>query len=151
MNNGDLSGPYLAAAVLCEKVLEDKDGVLSAIRMVDRFVITAQGVGAPQNMPPVPVNLSALIVFKSGDAKGSYSVKIRPVAPSGRFAPEISLPIFLEGDERGANLLVNLGFQAVEEGLYWFDILLNEELVTRMPLRLLYQRIAQGSGGTPIH
>lgn len=33
-----------------------------------------------------------------------------------------------------------------EEGLYWFDIYMAEELVTRMPLRVLYQQI-----GTPSH
>ena len=29
-----------------------------------------------------------------------------------------------------------------EEGVYWIDVLLEEELVTRIPLRLLYQRTA---------
>ena len=30
-------GPYWATAVLCEKVLEEKDGVQSLIRVVDRI------------------------------------------------------------------------------------------------------------------
>lgn len=63
-------GPFLAVAVLCEKVLEEKDGVLSAIRMVDRIVQTAIGPAAPEEMPPVPVNLTALVCFKSGGGSG---------------------------------------------------------------------------------
>ena len=30
-------GPYLIAALICQKVLEEKDGVLSAVRIVDRL------------------------------------------------------------------------------------------------------------------
>jgi hypothetical protein len=152
MSNGETGGPYLAAAFLCEKVLQEKDGILSAIRIVDRIIATVSGPSAPQQMPAVAVNLTALLIFRSGDAKGSYTVKIQPVSPSGFRAPEAALPIFLEGDDRSANLITNIAFQAREEGLYWFDVLLNDDLVTRMPLRLVYQRIAVGqSGGTPVH
>lgn len=151
MSNGDKDGPYLQVAVLCEKVLQEKDGVLSAIRIVDRIVMTASGVGAPQQMPPVPISLTALLVFKSGSARGNHQVKIRPTLPSGRILQEISLPMLLEGDDRGVNLIANIGLQAREEGLYWFDIVVDDELATRIPLRIVYQRITQGSGGTPIH
>jgi len=33
-------GPYLIAAVLCEKVLQEKDETVSIIRMVDRITLT---------------------------------------------------------------------------------------------------------------
>ena len=36
-------GPYLSAALLCEKVLEEKDGVKSAIRIIDRVTRTVTG------------------------------------------------------------------------------------------------------------
>ena len=152
MSNGETGGPYLAAAFLCETVLQERDGILSAIRIVDRIIATASGPSAPQQMPPVAVNLTALIIFRSGDAKGSFTVKIQPVSPSGFRTPEVALPIFLEGDDRGANLVSIIAFQAREEGLYWFDVSLNKDLITRMPLRVVYQRIAVGqSGGTPVH
>ncbi|HEV8342868.1 MAG TPA: hypothetical protein VGR30_10915 [Candidatus Binatia bacterium] len=152
MSNEETGGPYLGIAVLCEKVLHDKDGVLSLIRVVDRLTVTASEIGKPpEQMPPVTVNLEAVIMFKSGTAKGNYTVTLRPVLPSGRLIQEISLPILLEGEDRGVNLVINVGLQAQEEGLYWFDVLLNGELITRMPLRLQYQRIALGSAGTPIH
>ncbi len=32
-----------------------------------------------------------------------------------------------------------------EEGLYWFEALLDGEFLTRMPLRLIYQRAGQGT------
>lgn len=149
--SNDERGPYLAAAILCEKALQEKDGVLSAIRIIDRFITTA-GTDAPAQMPPIQISGQLLIMFKSGDARGSYTVGVRPVTPSGRVTPTLSLPILLEGDDRGSNLTVAMGFEAKEEGLYWFDILLNDELVTRVPVRVIYQRLAVGtSGATPIH
>jgi hypothetical protein len=61
-------GPYLQTAVLCEKVLQEQDGVLSLVRIVDRIISTALGPDPPEDMPPVAVNLTAVIVLKSGQA-----------------------------------------------------------------------------------
>ena len=52
-------GPYLITAAFCEQVIEDKSGVLSLIRIVDRMYITAQGPNAPDEMPPA-ANLPAI-------------------------------------------------------------------------------------------
>jgi len=46
----------------------------------------------------------------------------------------------LEGDDdRGVNVRLLIQFTAEEEGIYWFDVLLDDEVVTRMPLRVVYQ------------
>lgn len=41
------TGPYLQAALLCERVMEEKDGVLSVIRIIDRLIHTALGPAGP--------------------------------------------------------------------------------------------------------
>ena len=152
MSIGETNGPYLTAALLCEKVLQEKDGILSAIRIVDRIIATAQGSQPPEQMPPVPVNITALLMLKSGAVQGSYTIKVQPVAPSGFQSPAISWPIFLEGQDRGANVILQIVFQAQEEGLYWFEVCFKDELLTRIPLRVVYQRLAIGqTGGTPVH
>jgi hypothetical protein len=43
--------PHLVAAVLCEKVLQEADGVLSAIRIVDKVIFEVPK-GAPSNYVP---------------------------------------------------------------------------------------------------
>jgi hypothetical protein len=152
MSDGEMGGPYLTAALLCEKVLQEKDGIVSAIRIVDRIIATAQGSGLPEQMPPLPVNVTVLIMLKSGEVQGSHTIKIQQVAPSGFRSPEMSWPIFLEGNDRGVNLIVQISFQANEQGLYWFDVYFKQDLLTRMPLRVVYQRLEVGqAGGTPIH
>jgi hypothetical protein len=138
-----MPGPHLAAAIFCERVIEDKDGVLTAIRMVDRITVTATGPAPPPEMPPTVIDLTALISLKSGDARGRYTIRLRGEAPSGQPLPTADNPVHYEGDERGANLVIRMALQVDLEGLYWFDVLHvdhdNERLLTRMPLRLIYQ------------
>lgn len=141
----DTGGPYVAVAAFCDRVLEEKDGVLSAIRLVDRVTATLAGPGVPGTMPPIPVNLTLLIVLKSGAARGRHQLEIAPEAPSGLALSPVSVPVLFEGEERGVNVVLNVGFQATQEGLYWFSVRLEGQLLTRIPLRVVYQPIETGS------
>ena len=76
-------GPYLSVAAFCEQVIEDKSGVLSLIRIVDRLNVAVQGPDAPPEMPPSNFNWTLVLTLKSGDARGSAEVKIVPELPSG--------------------------------------------------------------------
>ncbi|MEW5982693.1 MAG: hypothetical protein AB1806_10020 [Acidobacteriota bacterium] len=133
-------GPYVAVAVLCEKVLHERDNTVSLIRIVDRLTISASA-DAPEEMPPVQATLTVFLAFKAGFARGKYRVTVRPVTPTGDVLPEVSMPALFEGDERGVQHQIGLSLQFREEGLYWFDVLIEDLVVTRVPLRVLYQRI----------
>lgn len=137
------SGPYLVAALLCERVLQEKDETISVIRMVDRIVVTVNALGSPETIPSTPVNLNAFISLKSGSARGRGTVKWRVETPSGLNLPDQLLPVLFEGDDRGVNLIVALNLVIDQEGVYWFKVMLEEKLLTRIPLRILYQRIGQ--------
>jgi hypothetical protein len=144
VNEEDVGGPYLQAAVFCENVIEGKDGVLSLIRIIDRTIVRTAGTEAPEKMPPTTINARLVLMFKSGFAKGSFPVKIRPQGPDGRRLPDVTVQIHLEGDDRGTNVVLQIGMLVEEEGLYWFDVFLQDKLMTRMPFRLVYQRTAFG-------
>lgn len=142
MSDQELGGPYLQMAVFCEQVIEDKQGILTLVRIIDRTTMTASGPNAPEKMPPFPVNANMVIGFKTGFAKGSHEVKIRPTSPDGRQLPEVTVPMHLEGDDRGANLVLPFRMMAEQDGLYWFDVYVGNRLFTRMPFRILYQRVS---------
>lgn len=141
-------GPYLGAAILCEKVLQEKDDVLTVVRMVDRITVAVRGE-APTQIPPGSITLVLFVLFKSGEARGTYQVGIRTVNPSGQVLSTSSFPILLEGDDRGAALVNQVTVEVQEDGVYWFEILLEDQLVTRVPLRVIYQRflLSQRPGG----
>lgn len=137
------TGPFLVAAVLCERVLQEKNDLISIIRMTDRIAITTSAAGSPETMPPTPIMLQALISFKSGSAKGRETIKWRTITPSGIRQPDQLFPILFEGDDRGVNLIITLNMNVDQEGVYWFEVVLDEKMFTRIPLRILYQRIGQ--------
>jgi hypothetical protein len=144
MPNESSGGPYVAMATFCEKVLHEKDGVLSIIRAIDRVMITTSGVGAPAEMPPNVINYPIVITLRSGFAKGRFNLTLRPQSPSGKIFGQLSIGVLLEGDDRSANIVLNAAIPLSEEGLYWFDVLLEEQLLTRIPMRLIYQHLSQG-------
>jgi hypothetical protein len=138
----ELGGPYLQMAAFCENVIEDKNGVLSLIRIIDRTIMTATGVEAPEKMPPFPLNLTMVLGFKSGFAQGTFQVRIRPVTPDGQPRPELTVPIHLEGADRGHNLILPIRMMVEQDGLYWFDVYVGDTRFTRMPFRIVYQRVS---------
>jgi|SRR5581483_9393294 len=133
-------GPYLLVAALCEHVIEDKRGVLSLIGLVDRITHTATGPEPPRLMPPVTVNLHLVITLKSGAARGRSEIRIGLIEPSGMKAPaDLVHPVYFEGEDRGVNILTRLNLELDKEGLYWFEVSHEGRLLTRVPLRILYQ------------
>ena len=94
-------GPYLSVAAFCEQAIDDKSNVLSLIRVVDRMTVTGQGSNVPDEMPPTNLDWTLVLVFKSGDARGSHPVKVVPQLPSGETRPPFELSLHFEGGNRG--------------------------------------------------
>jgi hypothetical protein len=135
-------GPHLGMAVFCEKVLQEKDGVLTIVRVVDRIIVTASGLDVPSEIPPGQVNVTLAVVLKSGDARGRHSLRVRPELPSGEQLPRTEMPVLFEGEDRGINAIFQIALPIKQEGLYWFDVVLDEnQCLTRVPLRIVYQPI----------
>lgn len=136
-------GPYLNMAVLCEKVLREQDGIISVIRVVDRLTITPPP-DAPEQMPPTSLNLMLAVVLRAGVMQGQMNVGLSLTTPAGIDNQIGSIPVLLEGQDRGVNLVTNLNLIVGEQGLYWISVYLERQLLTRVPLRILYQRIGIG-------
>ena len=134
-------GPHVQIAALCETVLLEPTGVLSLIRIVDRITISATP-GASASMPLTQINLKAVIALKSDTARGRAMVGLRPQKPSGIYLEGIVSPVLFEGEDRGSNIITDLRMEIDEEGLYWFDVLVDDRVVTRMPLRIVYAPFA---------
>ncbi len=134
-------GPYIQMAGLCELVIEDKTGALSLIRIIDTITHTEARPDAPTEMPPVPYPLKMVIMLKSGRARGRHELKIIPELPSGELKRPHIRSVQMEGEERGFNNIINMLFTFTMEGLYWFNVYLDNSLLTRIPLRIKYNRI----------
>lgn len=137
-------GPYLQIACFCEKVIEDKRGVLSIIGVIDTMTAEVAGPEAPEEMPPITRQLHLVLTLKSGGARGRYQVKITPELPSGLRLDPVILTAHMEGGERGTNIIANMPFTFNLEGLYWFIIHLDNVVLTKIPFRIKYSRSIVG-------
>lgn len=147
-------GPFLSAALICEKVLEEKDGVKSAVRIIDRVTRTVVGPSPPEEMEPFDYEATLLIRLKSGWARGSYPIRVDLVKPSGESPVPIQHTVYFEGEEdRGVDIVGNMRIRFDQTGIYWFKIYLAETLLTQIPLRVIYmpqvRQIPSPPSGSP--
>ena len=132
-------GPFLSAAILCEKVLIEQDGVASAIRIVDRVTQQVSSPQPPDPMEPFEHELTLYLTFKSGAARGPINLEIRLQKPSGESPAPMFQTLNFEGDdERGVNVINKFQIRIEMPGLYWFDVYLEGHRITRIPLRVIY-------------
>lgn len=137
---GFATGPYVNVAVFCEKALQEADGVLSLIRIVDTINVQTVGPDAPDQLPEgMNIDTTLVVVLKPGDAKGNQSLRIILEHPSGERhdGPQMSVP-FAGAPNSGVNVLVPLKMGIQDIGLYWADVFVNDRLVTRVPLEISY-------------
>jgi hypothetical protein len=131
-------GPYLAMACLCEHILEEKDNVMSAIRIVDRYELTVPSEAVDNSDAVFPLDINGLISFKSGGFKGQKELTITLINPSGeKPGNPFKAQLRFEGNEHGANVKLRFTLPAKEQGVYWLNIELDGELMSRIPLRII--------------
>lgn len=130
------NGPYLQAAFFCERLLQESDGVLSVIRIVD----TIDFQRSEQATEPPLVNLTLFIAFKAGEARGSHELTVvkenasgHPVDVEERHTQTL---VFYGTEDRGVTVIMPVAMTGGEAGLYWFAVYLGDRLMTRLPLRV---------------
>jgi hypothetical protein len=132
--------PLSVTAVICEKVLHEKDGVMSAIRIVDVFTYTLK--------PELPtedqgVKMVLLLGFKlpSGDTS-EHSIALELLKPNGdRTAIEqplkgVATSTFPD-TPKGYNVIANLSVAPVQKGTHYFIVRFDGEELLWVPFTLL--------------
>jgi len=140
-------GPYIQVACFCDTVIEDKTGSLSLIRVIDNLTHVVRGPSPPEDMPPVTHHMKLVVMLKSGSARGRHDLEVVPEVPTGGTKQSLRATVHFEGEERGANVVVDLYFTFEYEGLYWFRVYLDGEELTRIPFRMKYNRMVVDSTG----
>lgn len=129
--------PWVQIATICHTALVENTGQLSVIRVTDRITVA----GTTAEMRPQPLQFNIAILLKSGEMHGQYNVKVRCTSPQGQETVGQEVMFFFEGGDRGVQAILPVAMVATEPGTYWFDVMLEEETLTRIPLTVLYQKI----------
>ena len=136
----DNGGPYLLAAVLCQKVERKEGDVLSLIDVTPGLVVEGEGDNPPDRMPEGKISVTLLCMLCAGKARGRGTLSVRPVEPSGLRLGEIVLDVQFRGEEAIITQQFDITMTCSYEGVYWFEVLLDGAFLTKVPLRMNYRR-----------
>lgn len=117
----------MRAALLCERVLCETDGTLSAIRILDEGSVTDS-----------PLHLVLLLMLVRWDARpGQHQASLQIRNPAGVLVStkEVVLALDDGGPEQASSLVLDLRFEPRVEGVYWFSVAWGQDarLLTRVP------------------
>lgn len=138
--NGSVAGPWVTIAVLCQRVERRADGTVDVLGIVDGVVVEPQGKDPLGLHPAAKVALTALVSLRAGNARGEHLLTLRSGYPSGSTGPGVQRAIQLSDEAPAASLIVPLDLEIHEPGVYTFDVLYDERVLTRMSLWVTYAR-----------
>jgi hypothetical protein len=132
-----------ARLLICEKILVEMDGVLSAIRLVDVFYFSAPPE-IPREQIVVPMFILATGYFLSPD-DSKHSLELRLIRPDGE-----STAFFTQNDvvaalpgiagvPRGFSVVASVSVAAKQIGTHYVSAVLDGEEVARGAFTLLEQ------------
>lgn len=126
--------PYLQTACVCEKILIEPDQVPSIIRIVGKFIVTPQTI-QPADIP-IGFPVSLFISLKGGEFKGKGKVNIFSTRPDGSEGPKSQNEVEFTTPLTTAQIKAEFHVISPQNGIYWFSVLWNEELLTKIPLEV---------------
>jgi hypothetical protein len=132
--------PYVQIAAFCEQLLQENDGVLTPIRIVDTYTLEVPP-DLPKGALPA-IEVKGMIALKSGEVSGEHVIKLVMQNTQGVrsfLSPDDGWPVVFKGEEKGVQIKLRFQLGVKNFGLCWFDVLFDDELLTRMPLRLQRQ------------
>jgi hypothetical protein len=129
-------------AFLCDRLLREEDKTMSAIRLID-FTSVDIPIGSAQPfVPHVEANL--VIIFRSERAV-DFVATVQGTGPDGVVFSTYDFPVRIEGGASGHTLALTLILNGAAEGLTWFNVLLDGELASKVPLLIRYTKLPTGS------
>ncbi len=140
-----VGGPFLAAAVFCESVVEDASKKISAINILDgvqMWLAEDAPADIPSKSKPITVIQNVLIIFRTGDASGKHELRLVIQQPDGKRSEALKQQIELTTQSYGGcNIKTQATLRIFSSGVYWIDVILNGTRFTRMPINVLIKRL----------
>ncbi len=127
-------GPYVALAVLCQRIDLQPDGTANLIGIVDGLAVEDP---ADPATPPLVLNLRAVIALRGGSARGTRRITIRGWFPSGAEGLSADRMVAFTDERPAVTLNLPLELELPEVGTYVFDVLCDDVLVTAITLDVL--------------
>jgi hypothetical protein len=146
--------PYVAAAFLCERLLQEKaDDTLSAIRIIDRFqlngtvqIVDDPGVDVADVDLPVLLRFVIVVSLTTFPRLGRQTITLQPFGPDGiPLGDENPVDLTVSGGIAGATLRMEAEILVAHSGPHWFSVRYRGRELTRTCSRLTITECARES------
>jgi hypothetical protein len=124
-------GPYVALAVLCQRIDLQPDGSADVIGIVDGVALTPV---TAEEAPPLVLTVRAVIALRAGQARGAHTMGLRGIYPSGAEGLQASRVVQFTDARPAVTLNLPLELELPETGIYRFEITCDEALLTEITL-----------------
>jgi hypothetical protein len=132
-------GPHLLAALLCERLLEEKDGINSIIRIIDQLIIQAAGHDVPSQLPKRAYEIWFFLLLKTGEQPGACPIEIKIIKPDLSSPSSFKQTVHLESPGyRGLAVRLHMALEIDQVGVWWFEVFVKGIKRTRVPLHIVY-------------
>lgn len=130
--------PVVSVATDCEKVMIEKDDVVSLIRLVDTFFIPEEVLAKPQD---AAIPITGLIVLRGGDFTGEGELSLAVESPDGKRTefPD-KFPMLFTSTDQTNNVICNMVIALRHVGTSWVNVLWDGDLLTKFPIKLAPQK-----------
>lgn len=122
-------GPFVAMAVLCQRYDRQPDGTVDVTGIVDGIGLSVSSAEELLHHPAT-LQLMALVALRAGDCRGQATVRVKGRFPSGLPGASVTHRVQFTDERPGASLRVPLELCIQEAGTYWFDVEVDDRLLT---------------------
>jgi hypothetical protein len=133
-------GPFLLMAVLCQRADQDQYGALNVINVLEQLVVGTDAPNAPVEFPGFRLESQLVVSLASGTLRGERLVSIVPVEPTGDTLEPVTNRVQFDGNDHRVTIVANVSLDVAHTGVYWFRVMMNGNELTRIPLRIGYER-----------
>jgi hypothetical protein len=142
MSNVRSVGPFVGLAVLCRNVERQPDGSTHVLSIVDGFELDSPYL---DRADPAEQRLLAVLRLEAGDLRGNFTVAVRGRYPEGVEGPMCARLVEFTDDKPRALLIIQITIEMSHVGTYWFDVTVDQRMLTRIPLVARRRDLARSS------
>ena len=129
--------PWIGTAVICENVLEGKDGVMSAIRIVDTFTVTKPTEW--DEATPLRIRLQGLLILRAGDVTGERTIRLIGTSPKRKRTKFYDFKVTFTGGATNVNVHLDFIMSFKHDGVHWLDVYVEKWHATRIPVTIIFR------------
>jgi hypothetical protein len=133
-------GPYLLMAVLCQRADQDQYGSFNVINILEQLIVGSDDPNAPEEFPGFRLEAQLVVSLASGNKRGDAEITIEPTDPKLNRLQPVSQGVRFSGEDHRVTIVSNVSLDVEHTGVYWFNVLLDGESISWIPLRIGYQR-----------